>query len=143
MGDSDDDDDCVNDDAENDDVDAQRAWVREQVENELKAYWRDERPDEQGLLLYCVDGEWLTDAQVDSNSSVATDVSEVGVLDCWHRIAVDFLFLELAARVALVVSASEIASERMFSRAGRILRGDRCRMRPATLEKLVLHALTG
>ena len=38
-------------------------------------------------------------------------------------------------------SASEIASERMFSRAGRILRGDRCRLKPRTLERLVLLVL--
>ena len=52
-----------------------------------------------------------------------------------------FPLLALAARVALVRSASEIASERMVSRGGRILRGDHCRLKPRTLERLVLLVL--
>ena len=60
-----------------------------------------------------------------------------------RRLKCKYPLLALAARVALIYSASEIACERMFSRAGRILRGDRCRMSASTLEQLVLLVLNG
>ena len=62
-------------------------------------------------------------------------------LAAWRQERKHYPLLALAARVALVRSASEIASERMFSRVGRILRGDRCRLKPDTLERLVLLVL--
>lgn len=113
-----------------DDESRKRKRLRDMVEREFESYDNERLSEERGFVSSQARGEVEIRVRAD-------------VLDCWRALKDDFPAMALLARVVLVVSASQMASERMFSRAGRIFRGDRCRMRGVTLKELVLIAING